>query len=162
MGASLGYKFDRELNKLYKQIFGGGDRTFNRPGQGVSSGILFGLVVVILLILLGWFLFGMYSSPPTVTIRATSTPSCVRWDLISSSDIGDYLCVYGTVKEMDSNAYYATIIRFSQAPSKLIFVDAKYNYPDLSSGDCVMVKGTIMQLESNLAIDINGDLYECP
>lgn len=104
---------------------------------------------------------------PTDTARPTplpgptdtpEPPSCYKWDQVTRSMAGDFVCVYGTAYSHVGQSR----IDFSPKPNTFFVIDPVYYYPELSAGSCVVVKGVIEVFSGGIPfITVRDGLYKC-
>ena len=97
-------------------------------------------------------------APTTGPTQTPEPPSCYKWDQITVSMAGDFVCVYGTAYSHVGQSR----IEFSSQPNTFFVIDPVYYYPDLSVGSCVVVKGVIEVFDGRIPfITIRNGLYKC-
>ena len=99
----------------------------------------------------------------TILPTFTKRPSCTLWSMVSLSDIGRRMCVYGNIEEEfeDDMAYY---IRFSKSPGDFYIVSYDWVYKDLGKGDCVSMTGEVQKLGASpvIVLEYKDRLDGCP
>ena len=107
--------------------------------------ILFLCLGIYLLVSTLWSGFEKMVGISTIT-TSTSTPnpqSCTYFAQISTSMLGEEVCVYGIIQKLSSSEKIATIIKFRSIPTCFYLIDTEFIYPDLAVDDCVMAKEEI-------------------
>lgn len=104
---------------------------------------------------------------PLPTVPPTSTPlgspgwigpggGCKLWNYLSSSDLGNEICVYGKVVKFYATEEYGQIIRFSEEPGTFMVRGRNYVFDDIERGKCIAVRGIIQSANNQyLYVDID-------
>ena len=97
--------------------------------------------------------------PPVETeLPATETPSCYKWDQITTDMEGEAVCVYGKAFSHQGQSR----IDFSPEKNSFFLIDPVYYYPDLSDGVCVVAQEKVEVFENKIPfMTIQEGLYEC-
>jgi hypothetical protein len=97
---------------------------------------------------------------------ANSGEDCVRWDTVTLEDVGQTLCVYGTVRtSWYSENQGAYIITFSEDPEAVYFIlYGNWYYEDNELiGNCVQFTSKISKVYNTpvLYIQPEDEIYQC-
>lgn len=98
---------------------------------------------------------------PTTRARPIATPSCLPWQEIPHTAVGQRLCVYGIVKRWYRTPDFATVIRFTENANDFILYDTTYTFTELAPGACVKATGLVENMGRRLAMNIGGGLFTC-
>jgi hypothetical protein len=103
-------------------------------------------------------------SPTKISKNSLISPKsgCVNWSEVTSSQINQVLCVFGTVYEISYTNQIATRIDFTSKPNSFFIYDSNYVYPDLKKGDCVLVEERLQLFNNQIPYMSISDLYKCP
>jgi hypothetical protein len=150
----------------------------------VAIAVIFILVMLIIVFIFGIFILpSLNSGPiiqpsPTIQVRSTITPTikptkkviptntsivsnCHLWSTITLADVGNNICVYGSIYNIawDQMAYY---ISFSNKPNSFYILSYDYYFPDVEKNSCIMTTGKIQRLDNSpvLVIKNNTEIYK--
>lgn len=95
-----------------------------------------------------------------------SQSTCFAWNTISISQVGQRLCVYGIVNEVQvdqqSLGAIVTTAFFSADYSQLRFIAITYgNYPDIHQGDCIQATD-LVSIQNGVLTLWTDKFYYCP
>lgn len=103
--------------------------------------------------------------PPTVTpvpVNPLADYGCVRWSTIDRDDLGEYLCVYGTVIDVSDSDKFSTknfYIVFKGtidlAETSFRFASFDFFYNGIEKGMCVIAEGEIRSYGENAFLFLN-------
>ena len=79
---------------------------------------------------------------PNSIVYPTSNLKCIKWSKITRTYLGREICIYGVVRKVVLDDYFALEFGSSWNDFKLLDVNNVY-WPDVKAGDCIMVKGEI-------------------
>lgn len=89
---------------------------------------------------------------------------CFSWRTVDSYFVGQEICVYGTIKKLESTTKYPIIAGFSEEPGTLV-IRGEYGGFDFEIGQCVLVRGLIFKEPTYLYMDssqVEGEItYGC-
>jgi hypothetical protein len=94
----------------------------------------------------------------TPTIPASN---CINWLQVSTSMVGQKICVYGTVYSLYATEQAATRIKFTEKPNTFFLYDSNRVYPDLKQGDCVVAKEILQLFNNTIPYMAVSNLYHC-
>ncbi|MCJ7626312.1 MAG: zinc ribbon domain-containing protein [Anaerolineaceae bacterium] len=97
-------------------------------------------------------------------IYPNSSLKCIKWSKVTRNYLGREICIYGVIRKVVMEEYYALEFGPSWDDFKLLDVN-NYYWPDVKAGDCIMVKGVVRDNVSYIFLNpfVNGhptDLYE--
>lgn len=85
---------------------------------------------------------------------------CIPWSQVSSRDKGEWMCVYGTVKNIYWDQEGNNHIAFSDSVQAMRFVCHECYFPDLRIGDCVYATSTVKVVDG-VPYFVIDELYAC-
>jgi hypothetical protein len=99
--------------------------------------------------------------PPHASIPTATDNSCLRWDEVDESMVGEEVCVFGNIRSIASSDEKATRIDFSDKPNTFFLLGSQLSFTDLRQGDCIVVQDTVLNLGSVPYMNIGDSLYHC-
>jgi len=87
--------------------------------------------------------------------------SCLRWDEVDESMVGEEVCVFGNVRSIASSDEKATRIEFSDEPNTFFLLGSQYSFTDLREGDCIVVQDTVLNFGTVPYMNIGNNFYHC-
>ena len=100
---------------------------------------------------------------PTITPTKTMESTCQDFSTLTLDNVGEKVCVQGTVLEVIENVS-DTLILFSYNPGSFYLVTYDVDWPDGTIGACYQVTGEIQRLLSSpvIVFRYNNLPMECP
>ena len=109
-----------------------------------------------------------FTSAPEATATSrpvpavTATAACYRWDEVTANMSGQFVCMYGIIRDISYSRKIATRYQFSSQPNTFFLYSTHYQYyvPStgkyLSPGTCITITGKVQTIQGAPYIDIES------
>jgi hypothetical protein len=75
--------------------------------------------------------------------QASGFPDCVFWETLRQGEVGERLCVYGQVDQVEEIAGAGQVIRFGERRVSFTIRGSSFNYRDVVQGMCIAAVGEL-------------------